>query len=157
MVMKVLGVQYSLCDVKVLGIVGQMYGVILLDKLLQVLCLVILWNDGCCVEECQLLEDKVSVFWQIIGNLMMLGFMVLKFLWVQCYEVVVFSQVDKVLLFKDYLCLCMIGEFVSDMFDVVGMMWLDVVWCDWSDEMFVVCDFSWDVMLVLFEGSDVIG
>ncbi len=58
--MKALGAQHSLRDVKALGIAGQMHGATLLDKSLQVLRPAILWNDGRCAEECQLLEDKVS-------------------------------------------------------------------------------------------------
>ncbi len=44
-----------------------------------------------------------------------------------------FSQVDKVLLPKDYLRLRMTGELASDMSDAAGTMWLDVARRDWSD------------------------
>ena len=108
--MKALGAQYSLRDVKALGIAGQMHGATLLDKSLQVLRPAILWNDGRCAEECQLLEDKVSASRQITGNLMMPGFTAPKLLWVQRHEAAVFSQVDKVLLPKDYLRLRMTGR-----------------------------------------------
>jgi xylulokinase len=67
--MKALGAQHSLRDVKALGIAGQMHGATLLDKSLQVLRPAILWNDGRCGEECQLLEEKVSASRQITGNL----------------------------------------------------------------------------------------
>lgn len=43
------------------------------------------------------------------------------------------------------------------MFDVVGIMWLDVVKCDWSDVMLQVCDLFCDQMFVLYEGSEIIG
>ena len=69
--MKALGAQHSLRDVTALGIAGQMHGATLLDKSLQVLRPAILWNDGRCAEECQLLEEKVSASRQITGNLMM--------------------------------------------------------------------------------------
>ena len=131
--MKALGAQHSLRDVKALGIAGQMHGATLLDKSLQVLRPAILWNDGRCAEECQLLEDKVSASRQITGNLMMPGFTAPKLLWVQRHEAAVFSQVDKVLLPKDYLRLRMTGELASDMSDAAGTMWLDVARRDWSD------------------------
>ncbi len=138
--MKALGAQHSLRDVKALGIAGQMHGATLLDKSLQVLRPAILWNDGRCAEECQLLEDKVSASRQITGNLMMPGFTAPKLLWVQRHEAAVFSQVDKVLLPKDYLRLRMTGELASDMSDAAGTMWLDVARRDWSDEMLAACD-----------------
>lgn len=152
-----LGAQHSLRDVKALGIAGQMHGATLLDKSLQVLRPAILWNDGRCAEECQLLEDKVSASRQITGNLMMPGFTAPKLLWVQRHEAAVFSQVDKVLLPKDYLRLRMTGELASDMSDAAGTMWLDVARRDWSDEMLAACDLSRDAMPALFEGSDVTG
>lgn len=155
--MKTLGAQHSLRDVKALGIAGQMHGATLLDKSLQVLRPAILWNDGRCAEECQLLEDKVSASRQITGNLMMPGFTAPKLLWVQRHEAAVFSQVDKVLLPKDYLRLRMTGELASDMSDAAGTMWLDVARRDWSDEMLAACDLSRDAMPALFEGSDVTG
>mgnify|MGYP000299429691 CR=1 FL=1 len=154
--MKALGAQHSLRDVKALGIAGQMHGATLLDKSLQVLRPAILWNDGRCGEECQLLEEKVSASRQITGNLMMPGFTAPKLLWVQRHEAAVFSQVDKVLLPKDYLRLRMTGELASDMSDAAGTMWLDVARRDWSDEMLAACDLSRDAMPALFEGSDVL-
>lgn len=155
--MKATGAQHSLRDVKALGIAGQMHGATLLDKSLQVLRPAILWNDGRCAEECQLLEDKVSASRQITGNLMMPGFTAPKLLWVQRHEAAVFSRVDKVLLPKDYLRLRMTGELASDMSDAAGTMWLDVARRDWSDEMLAACDLSRDAMPALFEGSDVTG
>lgn len=104
-----------------------MYGVILLDCNGNVLCLVILWNDMCVYVECVELEVLVLDVFVIIGNCVMLGFMVFKLLWLLKYELVVYCVIDKVLLFKDYLGWKLMGEFVFEMLDVVGMFWLDVV------------------------------
>ncbi|GAB1440891.1 hypothetical protein MASR2M36_36760 [Providencia sp.] len=41
----------------------------------------------------------------------------------------------KVLLPKDYLRWKMTGEFVSEMSDASGTLWLDVAKRDWSDEL----------------------
>jgi xylulokinase len=88
---------------------------------------------------------------------MMPGFTAPKLLWVQRHEAAVFSQVDKVLLPKDYLRLRMTGELASDMSDAAGTLWMDVARRDWSDEMLAACDLSRDAMPALFEGSDVTG
>ncbi|MDO1920688.1 FGGY family carbohydrate kinase, partial [Escherichia coli] len=69
----------------------------------------------------------------ITGILMMPGFTAPKLLWVQQHETKIFSQIDKVLLQKDYLRLRMTGEVASDMYDAAGPMWLDVATRDWSD------------------------
>lgn len=154
---KALSTQYSLYDVRVLGIARQMHGATLLDKSLQMLRPIILWNDGCYAEECQLLKEKASASRQITGSLMMPDFTAPELLWVQHHEVVVLNQVDRVLLSKDYLRLRVTDELVSDMSDAAGTIWLDATRCDWSNEILVTCDLSRDTMSALLEGSGVTG
>ena len=148
---------HSLQGVKSLGIAGQMHGATLLDKHQRVLRPAILWNDGRCAEECELLEAKVKTSRQITGNLMMPGFTAPKLLWVQRHEPEIFSQIDKVLLPKDYLRLRMTGDFASDMSDAAGTMWMDVAKRDWSDEMLAACHLTRDNMPALYEGCDITG
>ena len=154
---KGLSQRHSLQGVKSLGIAGQMHGATLLDKHQRVLRPAILWNDGRCAEECELLEAKVKTSRQITGNLMMPGFTAPKLLWVQRHEPEIFSQIDKVLLPKDYLRLRMTGDFASDMSDAAGTMWMDVAKRDWSDEMLAACHLTRDNMPALYEGCDITG
>ena len=154
---KALGQQHSLSEVKALGLAGQMHGATLLDKQQKVLRPAILWNDGRCAEECVMLENQVPQSRVITGNLMMPGFTAPKLLWVQRHEPDIFSQVDKVLLPKDYLRLLMTGEFASDMSDAAGTMWLDVAKRDWSDVMLAACQLTRAHMPALYEGSAITG
>lgn len=154
---KGLSQRHSLQGVKSLGIAGQMHGATLLDKHQRVLRPAILWNDGRCAEECELLEAKVKTSRQITGNLMMPGFTAPKLLWIQRHEPEIFSQIDKVLLPKDYLRLRMTGDFASDMSDAAGTMWMDVAKRDWSDEMLAACHLTRDNMPALYEGCDITG
>lgn len=155
--MKALGEQHSLQGVKAMGLAGQMHGATLLDSKQQVLRPAILWNDGRSGEECALLEANVEGSREITGNLMMPGFTAPKLLWVERHEPEIFSQINKVLLPKDYLRLRMTGEFASDMSDAAGTMWLDVAKRDWSDTMLDACRLSRQHMPQLFEGSEITG
>lgn len=154
---KALAQQHSLSEVKALGIAGQMHGATLLDNQQKVLRPAILWNDGRCAKECEILENQVPESRGITGNLMMPGFTAPKLLWVQRHEPDIFRQVDKVLLPKDYLRLRMTGEFASDMSDAAGTMWLDVAKRDWSDVMLAACHLTRAHMPALFEGSEITG
>ena len=154
---KALAQQHSLREVKALGIAGQMHGATLLDNQQKVLRPAILWNDGRCAQECEILENQVPESRGITGNLMMPGFTAPKLLWVQRHEPDIFRQVDKVLLPKDYLRLRMTGEFASDMSDAAGTMWLDVAKRDWSDVMLAACHLTRAHMPALFEGSEITG
>lgn len=152
-----LGAMHSLQQVKAMGLAGQMHGATLLDNENRVLRPAILWNDGRCGEECQLLEAQVKNSRAITGNLMMPGFTAPKLLWVQRHEPDIFAKVAKVLLPKDFLRLKMTGVFASDMSDAAGTMWLDVAKRDWSDDMLAACSLSRSHMPALFEGSEITG
>lgn len=155
--MRALGQQYSLHEVKAIGLSGQMHGATLLDKQHRVLRPAILWNDGRCGAECRWLDEQVPAARRITGNLIMPGFTAPKLVWVAHHEPAIFRQVDKVLLPKDYLRLRMTGELASDMSDAAGTLWLDVARRDWSDDMLSACNLSRDNMPALFEGSTVTG
>ncbi|WP_199636401.1 xylulokinase [Serratia sp. PAMC26656] len=155
--MLALGQQHSLQQVKAIGLSGQMHGATLLDDRQRVLRPAILWNDGRSAAQCQALERAVPQSRQITGNLMMPGFTAPKLLWVQQHEPHLFSQIDNVLLPKDYLRWCMTGEFASDMSDAAGTGWLNVAQRDWSDEMLAACGLSRRHMPQLFEGNQITG
>ncbi|WP_346826650.1 xylulokinase [Serratia inhibens] len=155
--MLALGKQHSLQQVKAIGLSGQMHGATLLDDRQQVLRPAILWNDGRSAAQCQALERAVPQSRHITGNLMMPGFTAPKLLWVQQHEPHLFSQIDKVLLPKDYLRWCMTGEFAGDMSDAAGTGWLNVAQRDWSDEMLAACGLSRRHMPQLFEGNQITG
>ncbi|OJT43758.1 xylulokinase [Serratia plymuthica] len=155
--MLALSKQHSLQQVKAIGLSGQMHGATLLDDRQRVLRPAILWNDGRSAAQCQALERAVPQSRQITGNLMMPGFTAPKLLWVQQHEPHLFSQIDKVLLPKDYLRWCMTGEFAGDMSDAAGTGWLNVAQRDWSDEMLAACGLSRRHMPQLFEGNQITG
>ena len=147
----------SLKDVRAIGLTGQMHGATLLDSQQKVLRPAILWNDGRSAEQCRTLEENVPDSRAITGNVMMPGFTAPKLLWVKQHEPEIFSQIDKVLLPKDYLRWCLTGEFASDMSDAAGTMWLDVGRRDWSDQLLAACGLSRSQMPVLFEGNEITG
>ena len=133
---------------------GQMHGATLLDRMGQVLRPAILWNDTRSYAECVELETLVPESRTITGNLAMPGFTAPKLLWLAKYEPAVFRSIDKVLLPKDYVAWRLSGEFVSDMSDASGTLWLDVARRDWSDRMLEATGLSREHMPRLVEGSD---
>nr|WP_200918218.1 xylulokinase [Jeongeupia sp. HS-3] len=136
-----------------IGLSGQMHGAVLLDKHQRVLRPAILWNDTRAHAECVELEALVPQSRQITGNLAMPGFTAPKLLWLQKYEPAIRARVDKVLLPKDYIAFRLTGEFVSEMSDAAGTLWLDVAKRDWSDRMLSATGLSRAHMPRLVEGS----
>ena len=144
----------ALAAVRGIGLSGQMHGATLLDAQDRVLRPAILWNDGRSGAECEILEAREPDSRRITGNLAMPGFTAPKLIWVSRHEPETFASLAKVLLPKDYVRFRMTGEYVSEMSDAAGTLWLDVAARDWSDPMLAASCLSRANMPRLVEGSE---
>ena len=143
----------SLAAVRAIGLSGQQHGATLLDARGAVLRPAILWNDGRSGAECTALEAAVPHSRRITGNLAMPGFTAPKLMWVAAHEPEVFTRVAKVLLPKDYLRYRLSGDYVAEMSDASGTLWLDVGNRRWSEEMLAATGLDIGHMPRLVEGS----
>ena len=130
--------------VRGIGLAGQMHGATLLDSTGQVIRPAILWNDGRSGTECAELESIESKSRSITGNIAMPGFTAPKLNWIAKHEPKAFARIDKVLLPKDYIRYRLSGDFISDMSDSAGTLWLDVAKRDWSDDMLTASNLTRD-------------
>lgn len=144
-------------SIRAIGLSGQMHGAVLLGKKHQVLRPCILWNDTRSAEECRELTEAHPEFHTISGNLVMPGFTAPKLVWVAKHEPEIFKQIAQVLLPKDYLRWMLTGEFVSDVSDSAGTLWLDVERRDWSEKLLSACGLRREQMPRLVEGSEASG
>ena len=142
------------CEVRAIGLSGQMHGAVLLGDQDEILRPAILWNDGRSHAECVELTQRAPNLHAIAGNLAMPGFTAPKLLWVSKHEPALFAQVRSVLLPKDWLRLVLSGDKVSDPSDAAGTLWLDVAARDWSDELLAACDLTRAQMPRLVESSE---
>lgn len=140
-----------------IGIGGQMHGATLLDAEDQVVRPAILWNDGRCQEECDLLHKKVKDLIKESGNRALVGFTAPKLLWVQRHEPKVWKRVRSVLLPKDYVRFLLTGEKVAEMSDGAGMLLLDVAKRRWSAKLLKAVNIDETFLGRLIEGSEIAG
>ena len=124
--------------VRGIGLSGHMHGATLLGKNDEVLRPCILWNDGRSAAECVEMEKALPELRQIAGNIAMPGFTAPKIAWVRKHEPEIYAKIAKVLLPKAYVRLLMTGDYVEEMSDASGTLWLDVGKRDWSDELLAV-------------------
>lgn len=143
--------------VSAIGLSGQMHGAVLLDAQNRVLRPAILWNDTRCAQECVEMMAELPELAQLGGSLAMPGFTAPKLRWVARHEPEVFQQVAKVLLPKDYVRLMLTGDYVTDMSDASGTLWLDVQQRAWSDQLLALTGFTQAHMPRLVEGSQASG
>ena len=144
----------ALAQVRGIGLSGQMHGAVTLDAAGQVLRPAILWNDGRSGPQCAQMMAACPELPAITGNLAMPGFTAPKLAWMREHEPALFAQVAKVLLPKDWLRFELSGEFVSEMSDAAGTLWLDVARRCWSPEALALTGLNEGHMPRLVEGSE---
>jgi xylulokinase len=144
----------ALAETAAIGLSGQMHGATLVDARGEVLRPCILWNDGRSDIECAELERAWPALRQVTGNIAMPGFTAPKLLWVRKHEPERFARVAKVLLPKAWLRWKLCGEFVEDMSDASGTLWLDVGARRWSAAALAACGMRIEQMPRLVEGSE---
>ncbi len=143
----------ELSSVRGIGLSGHMHGATLLGKNDEILRPAILWNDGRSAAECKEMEAALPSLRKLAGNIAMPGFTAPKIAWVRKHEPAIFDKIEKVLLPKAYVRLLLTGEYVEDMSDAAGTLWLDVAKRDWSDELLAVTGLNRSHMPRLVEGS----
>ncbi len=147
----------DLAQVQAIGLSGQMHGATLLDADGAVLRPCILWNDSRSEKQCTRLTHEWPQLHGVTGNLAMPGFTAPKLMWVAEHEPALFTRVAKVLLPKAYVRWRLCGEYVEDMSDASGTLWLDVGRRDWSDAALAATGMRRDQMPRLVEGNAVAG
>ena len=145
----------ALSAVRGIGLSGQMHGATLLDKAHKVIRPAILWNDTRSAKECAEIEAAFPRSREVAGNIAMPGFTAPKVQWVRNSEKKNYQRIAKVLLPKDYVRFLLSGEFVSEMSDAAGTLWLDVARRDWSDDLLAATGLSRSHMPSLVEGTEV--
>ena len=142
-----------------IGAGGQMHGLVALDKNDQVLRPAILWNDGRTSEETAWLNEvigrkKLSAY---TANIAFAGFTAPKLLWMKSHEPKLFSQIDKIMLPKDYINYKLTGVHCTDYSDASGMLLLDVKNKCWSSEMLTLCGVPQSWMPRLYDSYETVG
>ena len=140
-----------------IGLSGQMHGAVLMDEADRVLRPAILWNDGRSHAECAELESRVPGLGLIAGVPAMPGFTAPKLLWVAKHEPEIFAKIAHVLLPKDYVRFRLTGEYLSEMSDAAGTLWLDEAKRAWSPEIVAATGLPLSAMPALVEGSAAAG
>lgn len=140
-----------------IGLSGQMHGATLIDERGDVLRPCILWNDSRSAAQCDRLTREWPALRATTGNLAMPGFTAPKLMWVRENEPALFDRVARVLLPKAFVRWRLCDDFVEDMSDASGTLWLDVARREWSVDALSASGMRLDQMPRLVEGSAIAG
>jgi xylulokinase len=147
----------TVAAVRGIGLSGQMHGATLLGADDAVLRPCILWNDARSGAQCAELEASAVGLRRLTGNPAMAGFTAPKVLWVRQHEPAIFARIARVLCPKSWLRWKLSGEFIEDMSDASGTLWLDVAQRRWSPALLDACGLAEAHMPRLVEGSEPAG
>ena len=147
------------CDVRAIGVAGQMHGLVVLDGQDEVIRPTILWNDSRTAAQTDYLNEVVGkqLLSEQTANMAFAGFTAPKLLWLKENEPDNFARIAKIMLPKDYLNYRLTGVHATDFSDASGMLLLDVQNKCWSDKMLALCSVKREQMPHLYESYEVIG
>ncbi len=116
-------------DVGGIGLSGQMHGSVFLADGLKPLRRAILWNDQRTSAQCEYIEKVAGgrkKLIEMVANPALTGFTAPKIIWLRDHEPNHFKKVKHVLLPKDYIRLCLTGDYATEVSDASGTLLLDV-------------------------------
>jgi xylulokinase len=146
-------------DVAIVGLTGQMHGLVLLDAMDRVLRPAILWNDQRTGAECDGIRATIGFdrLVEITGNDALTGFTAPKLAWVRDHEPDTWARIAHVLLPKDYVRLQLTGGHALDKADGAGTLLFDLAARDWSPEVVSALGIDPAWLPATFEGPEITG
>lgn len=142
------------------GLSGQMHGSVFLAGGTKPLRRALLWNDQRTAAECAEIEQRAGGRKKLIGmvnNVALTGFTAPKILWLRNNEPKTYDKVKHVLLPKDYIRLCLTGEYAAEVSDAAGTLLLDVKKRTWHKGLLSKLGIEPDILPPVFESIEVSG
>jgi xylulokinase len=146
-------------EAPVVGLSGQMHGLVCLDDRDRVLRPAILWNDQRTGVECAEIEESVGVerLISLTGNRALPGFTAPKLLWLRRHEPDVYGRIRRIVLPKDYVRLRLTGVWAIDAADASGTLLFDVANRRWSDEVLDALELPREWLPPVYESTEIAG
>lgn len=144
---------------RIVGLSGQMHGLVALDTQHRVLRPAILWNDQRTGAECAEIEERIGLerLIALTGNRALPGFTAPKLLWLRRHEPQAYDRIAHVLLPKDYVRFKLFGELATDVADASGTLLFDVANRHWSDEVLAALELPAEWLPPVSESTEVAG
>ena len=143
-----------------IGLSGQMHGLVITDDAGRPLRPSIIWNDQRTAGQAAEIEETVGGRKQLIrlvGNPAMTSYTLTKLLWVRQKEPRIYDRIRHLLLPKDYIRLCLTGEYVGEVSDMSGTLMLDQRKRDWSKKMLSIFQIDRDILPPVTESHEITG
>lgn len=146
-------------DILAIGVSGQMHGLVALDKNGKTLGNSIIWCDGRTKAEVDLIEKVIGKqnYIESTLNAPNASFTLSKLLWLKNNEPIIYNNIYKVLLPKDYINYELTGNFSTDVSDASGTGYFDVKNRNWNYGILEKFDINPSVLPDIFESCQPVG
>jgi xylulokinase len=147
-------------DISGIGLSGQMHGSVFLGDGLKPLRPALLWNDQRTGEQCAQIQSKAGgreALIELVANPALTGFTAPKILWVRQNQPKIYAKTKHILLPKDYIRLCMTGEYATEVSDASGTLLLDVVNRKWSRTLIDLLQIDAALLPRVYESFEITG
>ncbi|NLX23610.1 MAG: xylulokinase, partial [Phycisphaerae bacterium] len=147
-------------QITAIGLSGQMHGSVFVNRAGKSLRRALLWNDQRTARECEKIEELAggrAALIDMVSNVALTGFTAPKILWVRKHDPRAYGRTYKVLLPKDYIRLCLTGEYASEVSDASGTLLLDVRNRCWHQGLLDKLSIASDLLPPVFESTQVSG
>jgi len=146
-------------DIAVVGLSGQMHGVVLLDRTYAVIRPALIWCDQRSQAQCDWITSQVGSerLIQLVSNPALTGFSAPKLLWVRDNEPESYEHAAHFLLPKDFVRFRLTGEFATEVSDASGTLLFDVTNRRWSSEMLGALDVDSKLLPRAYESPEITG
>jgi xylulokinase len=143
-----------------IGLSGQMHGLVITDDAGKPLRPSIIWNDQRTAAQAAEIEGTVGgrkKLISLVSNMAQTSFTLTKLLWVRDHEPRTYGRIRHMLLPKDYVRLCMTGEYVGEVSDMSGTLMLDQRKRDWSKKIIALFGIDEAILPPVVESHEVTG
>lgn len=149
----------SSCEIKGIGLSGQMHGLVMLDGDNKVIRPSIIWCDQRTADEVVEITDKVGAdkLVEITANPAITGFTAAKIMWVKNHEPQNYERCRHILLPKDYIRFMLTGEYATEVSDASGMQLLDIPKRKWSDYVLEKLEIDKKLLPKVYESPEITG
>ncbi|MHC4562115.1 MAG: xylulokinase, partial [Planctomycetota bacterium] len=147
-------------SINCIGFSGQMHGLVITDAAGKPLRNSLIWNDQRTGPEAAQIEKKVGGrknLIKLVGNAAQTSFTLTKLMWVRNHQPKLYDRIKHFLLPKDYVRLCMTGEYVGDVSDMSGTLMLNQRTRKWSKEIISKFGIDSDILPPVVESHAVAG
>ncbi len=147
------------CEIRAVGLTGQMHSAVFVGENGRVLRPAILWADNRATGQAQMISDRLGAraLWRVVRNPIPVGFTAPSILWVRENEPRIYERTIKVVQPKDYVIMRLTDTIGTDISDASATGLMDIRRRSWSDEVLDALEIPRDILPEIHLPGDTAG